>query len=1035
MLSPRRVSFLFVAVALTFSAPVSVAAMPDAASSAPAFRKNNEPVAAQPNGLIVCEAEEFRVESPGWQAKNWGENYFCATFANCFLSRKGFLGAPEKGPATSASIQVQVPEAGRYLALARYEAPYRFSRQFHLKIEQNGKTKLNRLYGARDNVKIWPRFAEEVLQKEVAWYWGAVENMVWEGHDAYVDLVPGVAKLTLIAEEQPEPAAKRNVDLVMLTRDEDQVKKRIETEGYLPLDGMLTQSGDVFARLHNQPDGAAMSLVVPHCIEHSPYWVHLRDWPTPKAAASSAGSSADDPLAAAPGQSTGWVEVGGLMDSLNDGAWTWTAKLAKPGENLHYKVEFGVKGADGQILSIRTFESRKPKLELAFDADTRYSHRIREWPEVLYELVDYLKQHKLPGKLPLRTLIYCYTFDPRPDDPKYTAARHEFIQLFGISEIDLSAPVKNSLPAGYIDVRDHKTTKAEFDKWKAEGVADKIAVVSLGDEIGLAAPPVNINTGPDFRTWLQSQKLQPNDVDPNAGGEWTKILYKPTPETSKSNPSLYYYSQRYAHAFGIAKQKEITDPLRAHLPNAMIGANYSPHHGAFFLNEVHMWINMFRHGGMTMPWAEDYAWQIPIGSQQMNFLGLDQFRAGIKDQPKAKIQYYVMPHTPGNTPDNWRRQFYGDLGHGMQIINLFEFRPVQAAYTENYVNAPEMYLAVRRGFMELGGFDDIVQDGRVRRGVAALWFSEAGDIWGDNRTPFAAGKRTLYVAIRHQQLPLDVLIEEDALAGDLKNYKVLYLADQHVSRVASKSIADWVAAGGHLCATAGAGMLDESNQPNTVLGDLLGVKQQSLLTPPDANVQFEKQDLPFAKPLETVTWNQGDKTYKLPVFAAVSRVSLAGAELHGTFADGSPAVTLKKTGAGSALYCGLLPGLTYFQSAIPLKPVDRGATADAMSNFIPTAFDAGADALVAAQAEGVARPIACSEPLVDATIVAAPQGVVIPLVNWSAGPVKGLKVTVTGDLPKGKPTLAGGGTVTATDTAGKREFVVDLDVADAIIVR
>ena len=40
---------------------------------------------------------------------------------------------------------------------------------------------------------------------------------------------------------------------------------------------------------------------------------------------------------------------------------------------------------------------------------------------------------------------------------------------------------------------------------------------------------------------------------------------------------------------------------------------------------------------MTMPWAEDYAWQIPIGTQQMNFLGLDQFRAGIKDQPKAKI--------------------------------------------------------------------------------------------------------------------------------------------------------------------------------------------------------------------------------------------------------------------------------------------------------------------------------------------------------------------------------------------------------------
>ena len=45
---------------------------------------------------------------------------------------------------------------------------------------------------------------------------------------------------------------------------------------------------------------------------------------------------------------------------------------------------------------------------------------------------------------------------------------------------------------------------------------------------------------------------------------------------------------------------------------------------------------------------------------------------------------------PGNTPDSWRRQFYGALGHGMKIVNLFEFRPVQAAYTENHVTGAAM---------------------------------------------------------------------------------------------------------------------------------------------------------------------------------------------------------------------------------------------------------------------------------------------------------------------------------------------------------
>ena len=91
-----------------------------------------------------------------------------------------------------------------------------------------------------------------------------------------------------------------------------------------------------------------------------------------------------------------------------------------------------------------------------------------------------------------------------------------------------------------------------------------------------------------------------------------------------------------------------------------------------------------------MPWAEDYIFQVPVGSQQMNFLSLDLFRAGIRNNPQAKIHFYVMPHWPGNTPASWRRQFYGDLAHGAKIFNLFEFRPVQAAYTENHCSSPEM---------------------------------------------------------------------------------------------------------------------------------------------------------------------------------------------------------------------------------------------------------------------------------------------------------------------------------------------------------
>jgi hypothetical protein len=122
----------------------------DPVKAAQAYRAGKEAVEPLSDTSVVCEAEEFRVTSPGWRARKWGENYYAATLANTFLSRKAFLGAPEQCERTTATITARVPKAGRYLALVRYEAVYRFETQFRLKVEQGGKTKLDRLYGAAD---------------------------------------------------------------------------------------------------------------------------------------------------------------------------------------------------------------------------------------------------------------------------------------------------------------------------------------------------------------------------------------------------------------------------------------------------------------------------------------------------------------------------------------------------------------------------------------------------------------------------------------------------------------------------------------------------------------------------------------------------------------------------------------------------------------------------------------------------------------------------------------------------------------------
>lgn len=978
---------------------VKAAGTDAAAHPAQMYRAKGEPVVPMPDGTILCEAEEFQVAKPakagtnqiGWQAKPWGENYYAATFANTFLSRKAFLGAPDNCDETMASINVTVTNAGRYLVLVRYEAAYRFETQFRVKVEQNGKVVLDRLYGARDNLKIWA-FGEK-LKKEVAWSWGAVENVVWEGHDAYADLQPGSVKITLTAGKQPEPQAKRNVDLVMLTRDEEQVKMRIEKETYLPLDGMLLQAGDVWVRVIN---GGAAKVKVTGGMEqeHSPYWVHIRNW-KPAQIEVEAGKSSD------------WVEVGGTMDTLNDGQWRFESTGA-------CKLEFGLKGVDAKIKPLRTIDITD-KLQLVSYADTRYCQKIQTPKEAVADLQAYLKSLPVRGKAPSQTFICAYS-----------TIMADIKDLYGLSDIGKTN--------GYIDVRGMNPSQlvAQCKALSADARRD-MKVVSLGDEIGLPAPE-GAAAGEGFAAFLKTQGVTPKQVDPAAGDDWSKIKYNPDPKTKESAPGLYYWSKKYLHHYGIKTIKELTDTLRPQLPNAGIGANFSPHGPVPYLGEAFKWVTCFREGGMTMPWSEDYIWQLPVGTPQMNSISLDLFRAGLRGKPDSKIMFYVMAHSPGNTPNMWRRQFYGDIAHGMKAVNLYELNPVWVAYTENHVTGKEIYGMILKTLRELSVYEDIVQAGQRRQGEVGLWFSETGDIWLDAWAPFAAAKRALYIAILHTQIPLDVLVDQDAADKTLNQYKVLYLADRHISQASSAKIADWVKAGGKLFATAGAGMFDEYDKPNTVLRELLGVEQTALDIPADQQVNLIKQDLPFTKPMDTVKCKVGDKEVTMPIFGARSRITLKGAEGTGTFGDGSPAMTVRKVGKGEAIYCAFLPGLSYFKPAIPLRPVDRGSSDDAMSHFIPSQFDAGAAQLVASAVATLTCPVICSEPLVEATVIESKAGKLIPLVNWSGKPVQNLKVTFNGSAPK-KAELASGGKVQVADENEKTVYTLDLDVADALILR
>ena len=68
-----------------------------------------------------------------------------------------------------------------------------------------------------------------------------------------------------------------------------------------------------------------------------------------------------------------------------------------------------------------------------------------------------------------------------------------------------------------------------------------------------------------------------------------------------------------------------------------------------YVDNVWKYVALFRQGGFTMPWAEGYIYLSPgVGTQQMNVIRQDMFRAGVRDIVRkeghwdGRILYYVM---------------------------------------------------------------------------------------------------------------------------------------------------------------------------------------------------------------------------------------------------------------------------------------------------------------------------------------------------------------------------------------------------------
>jgi hypothetical protein len=61
-----------------------------------------------------------------------------------------------------------------------------------------------------------------------------------------------------------------------------------------------------------------------------------------------------------------------------------------------------------------------------------------------------------------------------------------------------------------------------------------------------------------------------------------------------------------------------------------------------------------------------------------------------------------------------------------------------------------------------------------------------------------AAKRAMYVMIRHAQIALDVIVEDDMTDGTIDEYALIFLNAAHITQAAGAKLVTWVDDGGLL---------------------------------------------------------------------------------------------------------------------------------------------------------------------------------------------------------------------------------------------
>ncbi|MHB9106453.1 MAG: beta-galactosidase trimerization domain-containing protein [Armatimonadota bacterium] len=931
--------------------------------------------------IVVAEGEQFKpLDNKGWKLTHQDDSYASHTYGGMWTMNGALLGAPADSDGSVAVQDVTIPAAGQYRVWSKYQSPPYFSFTHKLEVVQGGKTVLSRVYGKIDAPRLFS-FGAAYNYKPLAqlwWFWG-VDHDAAEGSEP-VTLVAGPAQIRLVTVKGPQPAGDPMVDFVVLTTD--------LRDGYLggypgyntssPFTREAFAASKLYMRFQNTT-GAPAKMTLRVAGHYQP------DYGGKQAA------FPEEPVA--PGAWSPWFNVAPTMKLVHEeGAW-----LSIPGAT-EFPVQAARDAAGKEIVGdckVPNGESVVIPIDIAWNK-TRRVRTSRECAQELINLSQTTWRTANGGKKP-KEILYFGAFNGPAwvGDLKDALGYNTGFDKWPGKQYDHN-PID-----GY---HQHTHNDAEIRQY-VPSIKDKAAfrVLSFGDEIHI--PEINYNDPalqPLFTQWVKAKGLTKADL----GVEPDRALLT----DRGTNARLKWYSKLFSDEQGFAQFQNMTKLAKELIgPQVETGANYSPHVTPQYYGPQNQYVDIFKANGMTMYWTEDYIFSVAQQPQMISWMfGIQN--CAVKYN-KQKIHMYIMPHAPGQVPEFFRRSLVYAVGAGARHIDNFWVAPAET-FTENSIAwaYPDMFKVLHESIYDSAEVEPYQLTGKERPNRVAIIIGRATDFnerlaepdytkdkflkmcdnakgQGPKQNICHVDQQMLFFALKHAQLGVDLITEEDILDGYLKNYDTVYFSGEWVNHQIIPVLERWAANGGILYAAGGLGHKNEFNEQDPGMPKLLGLKGVTV----DKNLYHVRPylELPLADPIDTITLDGA----KIPAIGMKQVLQPDTAKVLGTWADGTAAVTVRTVGKGKIFAVGTLAGCTYMKTGLRVTPWARGGR---KMVYNPTGFDAAATklALLGVDAKPLNREVVCSNQYVEALVRDSDQGTLLTLVNWDNTPLPGLTVSV-----------------------------------------